>query len=102
MSVTKTRRAMAPKKTPSEKGKEAVDDRKQKYGHPADVFKKTAIIWTGILEDKLKTPIEAHEVGLMMAGHKIAREAQNPDVVADNLTDISGYADTVSMVYERR
>ena len=93
---------MAQKKgTPSEKGAEAVADREGKYGHPADVFNKTAIIWTGILEDKLKTPIETHEVGLMMAGHKIAREAQNPNVVEDNLTDISGYADTVSMVYER-
>jgi translation initiation factor 2 alpha subunit (eIF-2alpha) len=77
-------------------------DREEKYGHPADIFKKTAIIWTGILEDKLKTPIEAHEVGLMMAGHKIAREAQNPNVVVDNLDDTKGYINTVSMVYERR
>lgn len=93
---------MATKKTPSEKGAEAVADREGKYGHPADIFKKTAIIWTGILEDKLKTPIEPHEVGLLMAGHKIAREAQNPDTVRDNLDDTCGYMNTVAMVYERR
>jgi Domain of unknown function (DUF6378) len=95
---------MAQKKTPSEKGKEAVEDRQGKYGHPADVYQRVAYIWTAILAHKLKDGeiIEPHEVGLCQAGLKLGREAETPNVEPDNLTDMSGYADAVSMVYERR
>lgn len=95
---------MAQKKTPSEQAKIEVADRQKKYGHPADTYTKVAAIWTGVLADKLKpgVVIEPHEVGLCQAGLKLGREAQQPNVVPDNLTDISGYADVVAMIYERR
>jgi len=92
------------KQTPSEKGKEAVEDRQDKYGHPADVYTRVAAIWTGVLKHRLAPGevIEPHEVALCQAGVKLGREAENPNVVEDNLTDLSGYADVTSMVYERR
>src|SRR4029434_5391882 len=93
-----------PKKKPSEKTAEIIEDRQKKYGHPADVYARVAAIWTVILKDKLGPGmvIEPHEVALCQAGLKLGREAEMPNLVEDNLTDLSGYADVTSMVYERR
>lgn len=89
------------KKLPSEQAAVEVGKRQPIYGHPGDVYRKVAIIWTGILTDKLTAPIEHYEVGLMMAGLKIGREANTPGTTPDNLIDLCGYADVVQMIYDR-
>jgi len=70
--------------------------RREDYNHPLDNFSTTALIWEGITGYKF-TP---DQVGLMMIGHKLAREAGKPK--RDNLTDICGYACTVEMVQNER
>jgi hypothetical protein len=75
-------------------------DRGADYDHPLDNFRKTAVVWTGILDQKLRAPITEEEVGLLMVGVKLAREAHHHK--RDNLVDVSGYAQTVQMVIEER
>jgi len=75
-------------------------ERTRDYDHPLDNFRKTAIVWTGLLYDKLKRPITEEEVGLMMVGVKLAREAHKHK--RDNLVDMAGYAQTINMVLEER
>lgn len=87
---------------PSDRAAHINTERQKKYGHPYDVYQRTAAIWTGILFDKLTSPVEPHEVGLMMGGHKIAREAEMPAIIEDNLDDVCGAMNTVAMVYERK
>lgn len=64
-------------------------DRLEEYGHPSESFKRFAYIFSGILLHKLKEPITAKEAALMMAGFKLAREANKPK--EDNLVDGAAY-----------
>lgn len=61
-------------------------DRQDQYGSIQDSFKKTAKIWSAILDHEV-TP---QQVALCMAGIKIARESFKHK--EDNLIDLAGYS----------
>lgn len=64
-------------------------DRNDAYGNPHADFAGVALIWSGILNAKLKERITATEVALMMTGLKLRRHAHKPK--DDNLIDAHGY-----------
>ena len=59
--------------------------RRESYGHPRDNFRRTAKVWSGILD----TEITPEQVALCMVGIKLAREAFKH--TRDNLVDLAGY-----------
>lgn len=65
-------------------------DRGADYGHPLDNMGLTADIVSAILSRKLKEPITASEMALVLAGVKLARQIHRPK--RDNMTDTAGYA----------
>ena len=73
-------------------------ERRQDYGHPAEDFAHTALMWTGILAPKLRdgAVITAMDVPLCMIAVKLARQSNRHK--RDNLVDIAGYARTAAMV----
>ena len=70
-----------------EKAIEATNDRGDTYGKPEDNFATIASFWSVYLG----TPINAHDVAMMMVLFKVARDKANPGHT-DNLVDIAGYA----------
>lgn len=75
-------------------------DRNDAYGHPFDDYACTAAIATAILGDKLKEPITAHEMALLMCGVKLSRESRVSK--RDNLVDLAGYAWVARMCQEEK
>lgn len=71
-------------------------DRNADYGHPLDDFERTAALWSAILGHN----VSAEDVGLCMCALKISRQCNKPK--RDNLVDLAGYAETVSMVIDER
>jgi len=73
-------------------------ERRTDYGHPADDFAHTAMMWNGILAGKLRegTEITAMDIPLCMIAIKLARQSHRHK--RDNLVDIAGYARTAAMV----
>lgn len=69
-------------------------DRQSTYGHPADDFAKTALMWTAILGIE----ITAAQIPLCMIAVKLSRECHVHK--RDNIVDIAGYANTLMMVHE--
>lgn len=65
----------------------ATTERGQEYGKPEDNFATIARLWRVYLD----TPINAHDVAMMMVLFKVARSKANPGHT-DNLVDIAGYA----------
>lgn len=81
---------MVKKKTILEEAQEAVySSRAKDYGTVTDNFNTIADLWSTILKTKI-TPMQ---VGLCMAGVKIARQIYKPK--RDNLVDLAGYAATL-------
>jgi hypothetical protein len=76
----------APRSSILEAAEQAVNDRHKKNDIPERNFDRIAQVWGGILNRSI-TP---EEVGLMMIGMKIVREAYSHQ--PDNLIDIVGYA----------
>lgn len=64
-------------------------DRNTDYGNPKEDFTGVALMWTGLLQAKLRAPITPEEVALLMVALKLRREAHRPK--ADNLVDAHGY-----------
>lgn len=71
--------------------------RGEDYGHPADDFTRTGLIWAAILG--LPT-VTAEQVALCMVGLKISREVNRPR--RDNRTDGAGYFETLEMIHHRK
>jgi len=70
-------------------------DRETSYGHPADDFNRTALMWTAILG----TLVTAKQAALCMCAVKISREVNSPK--RDNLTDLAGYAAVAARIENR-
>lgn len=64
-------------------------DRNESYGTPDADFAGTALMWSGLLNTKLKSHLTATEVGLMMTALKLRRHAHRAK--DDNLIDAHGY-----------
>lgn len=84
---------------PSEEATEVVKNRREVYGHPADVYTVWAKLIAPIIGQEL-TPMEASMMLLLL---KVAREinARYPGDYGDNLIDICGYANVLKMVKEK-
>lgn len=70
-------------------------DRQAAYGHPADDFNRTALMWTAILG----TAVDAKQAALCMCAVKISREVNAPK--RDNLVDLAGYAAVAARIEGR-
>lgn len=69
-------------------------DRKAAYGDVYDGLTRIADVWNGILDAAGKSPAEplnAHDVGQLMVGLKIARAYTGP-FKADNFVDAAGWS----------
>lgn len=64
-------------------------DRNADYGNPHPDFAGIALMWSGLLNTKLREHISATDVALMMTALKLRREAHKPK--DDNVTDAHGY-----------
>lgn len=71
-------------------------DRNDAYGNPDADFSGIALMWSGLLNTKLKAKITAAEVGLMMVALKLRRHAHKPK--DDNLVDAHGYLACVEWI----
>ena len=70
--------------------------RNEAYGHPLQDFQRVAVIWSGVL-NMLVTP---EQVGLCLAGLKLAREAYQHQ--RDSLVDLAGYAECLQMIADAK
>ena len=64
-------------------------DRNTDYGSPDADFAGVALMWSGLLNTKLKERITKEDVALMMVALKLRRQAHKPK--DDNLVDAHGY-----------
>lgn len=65
-------------------------DRMAAYGSPKPAYEGMAKVWSGLLDHKLKEPLTAEDVVILLTGMKLTREARKHK--RDNLVDIHGYA----------
>lgn len=65
-------------------------EKQAEYGPPAEAFATYAALWTTYLGARLATPIEPHEVAVMMALLKIGRSMHSPEK-PDTWRDTAGY-----------
>jgi hypothetical protein len=71
-------------------------DRQDSYGEPAELARRVAELWSGILGHK----VEVTDVPLMMAALKIARLKVQPGH-RDSLIDLAGYAYTYERIHKK-
>ena len=64
-------------------------DRRRDYGTASENFDRIARYWNQWLEKKLRAPLDARDVGILMVLLKLAREMNTPK--RDNLVDAVGY-----------
>jgi len=86
-----------PANTVLEEAASLVDGRRQKdYGHPSEDLGRTAGMLNALFAKKLKEPLSAQEVAVIMLCVKMSRLMATPGH-RDTLVDIAGYA----RVYEK-
>lgn len=79
-----------------------VQQRGVQYGHPFDVYMKTAYILTGVLRDKLLpgATLTPEDVARIQLGLKLGRESGKH--LQDNVDDICGYAWVLEEIINER
>ena len=78
--------------------KDAVTDREQHYGTPAENFETAAQMINAVLGKKtLREPLSSADVVMIMIAVKMARLTNSPDHF-DTAADIAGYAALLSEV----
>tara|TARA_A100000172_G_scaffold76847_2_gene60700 strand:+ start:4282 stop:4581 length:300 start_codon:yes stop_codon:yes gene_type:complete len=65
--------------------------RAKSHGNAFETHTDIAELWSLLLKNKLKEPLDVHDVYRAMIGIKQIRNRQNPKV-DDNMIDIIGYA----------
>lgn len=77
-------------------------DRQADYGHPYDNYKRLSLVWTGLLDDRLKTHevITPEDCTMMLAAMKLVRQMNHPK--RDNIVDTHGYLMVHDMIGEER
>ena len=73
-------------------------ERAQNYGKPENNFAKIALVFSGLLRDKLKSNVTPKEVALLMIGLKMCRETWQH--TEDNFVDILGYLICATQIEE--
>jgi hypothetical protein len=98
LAIHQEEKDQAPEPVLDEAKRITAADRQKDYGHPADDFARTALMWTAVLAAKLRdgAMVTASDVPLCMIAVKLARQSHRHK--RDNLVDIAGYARTAAMV----
>ena len=87
----------SPRYTVLNKAANAIRSRESEYGPPAACFGRTTAMWNAALDTKLKHPLSAADVAILLALLKLARLSETPDH-ADSQVDLAGYAALMSEV----
>lgn len=75
-------------------------DRRRRYGHPRDNFRRILLLWHAHILAKhgLDVPFDAHDVAWMSTQIKQARDMERPNL--ENYRDTAGYAETNAALLE--